>query len=576
MNKIVELPDMDRSAIDADLAVLSAAKGEWARCPIPDRIAILRAISDATMAQAKAWVDLATQAKMIPKGSPLAGEEWLSGPYALISMCNGLIATLERMEGKRFLRPLSRRRLPTGQVALRVMPGSFWDRLLLSGIRAEVWMQRGVTPDHIPAASAYDVPVAERRGAVALVLGAGNINAISPLDALHKLFIENEVVLLKMNPVNDYLTGVLTAALGPLIACDALRITRGDGAIGAWLCTHPLVEAIHITGAGATHDLIVWGAGDEGAQRRRDNRPLNPRRITSELGAVCPTIVVAGPWSPADIRFQAENIATQKLHNSGFNCVAMQALILPQGWDGTVALMDEVAQVMARAGTRPAYYAGAESRLAAFAEAGASRQIARGAGAPDCLLADLDAQDSPSLRQSEVFAPAFATKTLPAPDAETYLRAAIRFANDGLYGTLGANIIIHPATIRALGQRRFDEIIADLRYGTIAVNGWAGIAFTLHSCPWGGYPGATLQSSGSGIGTTHNSLMLEHVERTVITAPWRPFPRSLLTRNPSLLPRPPWFITHTRAHIVGRLLTAMAHKPSWRILPKLMINALRG
>lgn len=78
-------------------------------------------------------------------------------------------------------------------------------------------MQRGVTPANLSknAATAYDIPPEKRVGKVALVLGAGNI--ASPLDAFQKLFLENQVVLLKMNPVNDYLTEYLEAALKPLI-----------------------------------------------------------------------------------------------------------------------------------------------------------------------------------------------------------------------------------------------------------------------------------------------------------------------------------------------------------------------
>ncbi len=43
--------------------------------------------------------------------------------------------------------------------ALRVVPGTLWDRLLLSGVRAEIWMQPGVTRAHLDryAARAYDI-----------------------------------------------------------------------------------------------------------------------------------------------------------------------------------------------------------------------------------------------------------------------------------------------------------------------------------------------------------------------------------------------------------------------------------
>lgn len=103
------------------------------------------------------------------------------------------------------------RTLADGRLALRVVPGTLWDRLLLSGVRAEIWMQPGVTRAHLDryAARAYDIPPAARQGKLALVLGAGNVASIAPLDVLHKLFIENQVCLLKLNPVNDYLHDLL-------------------------------------------------------------------------------------------------------------------------------------------------------------------------------------------------------------------------------------------------------------------------------------------------------------------------------------------------------------------------------
>ena len=93
------------------------------------------------------------------------------------------------------------------------MPHSMWDRLLLNGVRAEVWMEPDVTRANLAqhTAGGYAHPAG---GKVALVLGAGNIAAIAPLDCLHKLFVDNEVVLLKMSPVNDYLTEFLNVSLG--------------------------------------------------------------------------------------------------------------------------------------------------------------------------------------------------------------------------------------------------------------------------------------------------------------------------------------------------------------------------
>src|SRR5438045_9420952 len=111
-----------------------------------------------------------------------------------------------------------------GQVVVRVFPDSLFERLLLSDVTAEVWMQPGVTvetlPDHM--ASFYKRPMPA--GRVALVLGAGNVNSIAPLDALYKLFVEGQVVLLKLNPVNDYLGSILEAVFAPLIDSGYLRL----------------------------------------------------------------------------------------------------------------------------------------------------------------------------------------------------------------------------------------------------------------------------------------------------------------------------------------------------------------
>ncbi|MDP0927881.1 aldehyde dehydrogenase family protein [Paracoccus onubensis] len=565
----------DHTTLDTALQELDAAKHDWARVSVAERQAILSEIKDALLLVAEEWARTASRAKQLPEGSPLEGEEWLSGPYALMSACNGLSQTLAKIEGKAFLNHLPRRQLPNGQLALKVMPHSIWDRLLLSGVSADIWMQPGVTDANLPAhaAIAYDIPVTERQGKVALILGAGNIASIAPLDVFHKLFNENQVCILKMNPVNDYLTPFLKTALAPLIRRNALRIVSGDGATGAYLTEHPLVEEMHITGAQATHDAIVWGTGEEGRRNRASGTPRNNRRFTSELGAVCPTIVVPGPWSRADIRFQAEHIVTQKLHNSGFNCIACQVIITQRGWELGPALFEAAKAVVARS-ARPAYYPGAVDRMEIYMAKSSERvKLPRG-DAPALIVTETG--DSDYFREAEVFAPAMSRTRLAASDPEDFLRRAVAYANDQLHGTLGANILIHPKTLRSIGRGRFTEIIAELRYGTIAVNAWTALGFLLAPCPWGAFPGHSLKDVQSGIGTVHNCRMLEKTERTVIEAPFRPFPRNLLSGGRTLLPRPPWFITNRRQDRLGKLLVDFQHRPGWSKLPKIFMNALRG
>jgi len=577
MNQIAKDLTPDHSALDRDLSSLAAAKEAWARTSNEDRIAVLQEIKDQLLKVAEGWAETAARHKLIPSGSPLAGEEWISGPYAVMSACNGLMQTLAGMEGKSFLKHLKTRRTANGQLAVQVVPHTIWDHLLLSGVKADVWMEPDITEDTLAAntATAFDGPISTRESGVALVLGAGNIASIAPLDVFQKAFSEHKVVILKMNPVNDYLTPYLEAALKPLIDRDALRIVKGGAEVGSYLCTHNLVDEIHITGAAASHDAIVWGPGDEGAKNKAKGTPKLTKPITSELGAVCPTIVVPGDWTASDLRFQAEHIATQKLHNSGFNCVACQMLVLPGDWPQKDTLLKNLRDVMGQVEARQAYYPGAADRMDQFADhAPDADRFDRGT-APACIVAPVG-DGSGWFTETEIFAPALSTHEISGTDPEAYLIEAIRYANETLHGTLGANILIHPNTIKQIGRKRFEEIIADLHYGTIAINAWTGLAFLATACPWGAFPGHTLDDVGSGIGFAHNTFMFDRPQRVVVQAPWKPFPSNLATGSMTLLPRPPWFVTNKRQHLVGKLLTRFQHKPGWLKLPRIFVNALRG
>ena len=572
MNDVTN-PALSNPEIETALQVLDAAKGSWGKTTISERIALLDQIKDCLMPVSKAWAEKASAKKGLAPDSPLIGEEWLSGPYALMSYCNGLMATLSKVKGRHHLDGVPLRELPNGQLAARVVPSSIWDHLLLSGVSIEVWMEPGVKRANLAdtTATSYQSTTAPP-GKLALVLGAGNIASIAPLDCLHKLFVDNEVVILKMNPVNDYLIEFLDAALAPLISRNWLRIVRGDASVGGMLCSHPLVETIHITGSGAAHDAIVWGMGQEGIANKTAGTKKNNRPMSSELGGVSPTIVVPGPWSKADIKFQAENVATQKLHNAGFNCVASQVLIMYRQWPQKDAFGSAVRQALASSTERPLYYPGTAKRLEKFnGEASHPPQASN-----ECAVLPFQAGSSADIETQEVFGPALGVTELPGNSAEEFLVNAVQYANQRLPGTLGANILIHPATRREIGARRFDEIIGTLRYGGIAINTWTGINFLSNQATWGAFPGHTSEDVQSGIGTVHNTLLFEKAERSVAEAPFKPFPRNLLSLSFTMLPNPPWFVSNKQGRIMGELLTEFQYRPSFFKLPRLFFHALQG
>src|SRR5581483_1655232 len=152
-----------------------------------------------------------------------------------------------------------------------------------------------------PATQAVAYANKNHGGRVPLVLGAGNVSSIGPLDVVYKLFVEDQVVVFKTNPVNAYLGPLMEEGFRALVEPGYLRVVYGGAAEGAYLCNSAGVDEIHITGSDKTFDAIVFGAGPEGAERKAAHQPLLDKRITGELGNVSPVIVVPGPWSKKEL-----------------------------------------------------------------------------------------------------------------------------------------------------------------------------------------------------------------------------------------------------------------------------------
>ncbi|WP_239123865.1 aldehyde dehydrogenase family protein [Rhizocola hellebori] len=314
--------------------------------------------------------------------------------------------------------------------------------------------------------------------------------------------------------------------------------------------------------------------GKAGIAAKAARTPRLTKPITSELGGVSPTIVVPGRWSAADLRFQAEHIATQRLHNCGFNCIAAQVVIVSAQWPQKQEFYAALRAAFAAAPDRAAWYPGCDARVAGARQAHPNFD-AVGGTAQRTMLWGLDLADgAESAFGTEYFGPVLGIAELPGTGLE-FLNAAVDVANDRLHGTLGANLIVDPRTQRRLGIQ-LRECIARLRYGTIGINAWTGVGYLTARATWGAFPGHTLEDIQSGRGVVHNSLLLHRPERTVVYGPFRPLPRSILTGTLSITPKPPWFVTNRTAATTGRRLTEFAARPRWAALPAIFASALRG
>jgi hypothetical protein len=516
------------------------------------------------------WIAAACKAKGLQPGSPASGEEWLAGPLLMIRNLRLLTETLGAIEKSGTPSfGTGVRTLPNGRLAVNVFPASKLDALLFQGFRAEIRLLPGVTEAEAREKQASFYKQKAPKGGLSLILGAGNVASIPPMDALYKLFAEGRVCIIKMNPVNEYLGPIFERALSPLIERDYLRVVYGGGDVGAYLCQHPAVDDIHITGSDRTHDLIVWGPpGPERERRKAARDPLLKKTITSELGNVSPVLLVPGDFSESELSFTAANVASQMTNNGSFNCNAAKMLVTSRGWKQKDEFLKLLKGHLANAELRKAYYPGAFDR---YRQLTTGRQVEKiGQPAQDqlpwTLVSGLDPTNSEEpLFQTEPFCAILSHVELPESEPAAFLAAGTKFANEVLWGTLNACIIIHPKTEKAPGvSDALEKSISDLEYGTVSVNHWPALGYGFVTTPWGGHPSATLENIQSGIGWVHNTYLLEGIEKGVIRGPL------------VIAPKPPWFVTNTRTHEVAQKMISMEAAPSFLKLPSIVFSAVRG
>jgi len=556
--------------MDAAVEAVARTKVAWASVSPADRVDILDRLLEDFATVSDRWVAASLDAKGIVPGSPAEGEEWIAGPFCVLRNIRLL---------REALRDVARTGTPrvpgpvwTGsddRVVAGVFPLSVWDRLFYSGVTAEVWMQPGVTVDAVPETQAEAYRRAPKAGVTCLVLGAGNVSSIGPLDALYKLFVENHTVVYKAHPVNAYLGPFLGEAFRSLVEIGALRIVYGGAAEGAYLCQHAGVDEIHITGSDKTYEAIVFGPGAEGERRKDERRPLLGKRVTAELGNVSPVIVVPGPWSASDFRYQAANLVSMLTNNAGFNCNSTRVIVQDANWPGRQRLMDEVRALLGRVPTRKAYYPGAAARAAEFAAAHpeAERFGAAADGVlPWTLVAGMTARRSVDIcYTTEAFCGLFAETAFESDGVADFLRRSVEFCNEALWGTLNATVLVHPRSIAdAEGHDALERAISDLRYGSVSVNHWAAIVFALGVTTWGAYPGHPAHDIQSGAGVVHNTLMFSRPEKSVVRAPFR------------VWPVPPWFVTNRVAARLGPKLARFEARPSLRKALGILATAVRA
>jgi acyl-CoA reductase-like NAD-dependent aldehyde dehydrogenase len=556
--------------LDQMVARLQAAAPAFVRLALGERIALARSMQAGYLGIARASVEAGCAAKGLRMDRPAAGEEWATGPLPVVRQLRLLIESLQSIQ-RTGTTPVGRvARTPDGRLTVRVFPGSRLDGVLFSGITVDAHLQPGETEQTLAATRASFYRDRGHHGRVVLVLGAGNLTSIPAMDLVTKLFNEGSVCLVKMNPVNAYLGPFLETAFAEPIARGFLAVAYGGADEGAYLVRHPGVDTIHLTGSAETYDTIVWGPpGPEREARKARNEPVVAKLLTAELGNVTPVLVVPGPYSDRELAFQAENIAGSVAWNASFLCNSAKMLVTPRGWALRRALLGSVERVLEAVPPRKAYYPGAEQRWQRLT-AGRTGMRSLGAAStgelPWTILPGLDATDaSEPAFTTEPFCSVISETQVGSDDPVEFLDRVVEFANRRLWGTLAADIVVHPKSLKDHRvAEALDRAIGRLRYGTVAVNCWNGFSFGFAAPPWGAYPGSSPADIQSGTGWVHNTAMLEGVEKVVVRHPL------------TIVPKPVLFPSHRTAHTLLPRLTALEERGSWSRAPGVIAAAMRG
>jgi hypothetical protein len=563
VDEVMEMTDTER--LDRMISELRDGLPSWTAAPLDDKIHLLRTLRHRLGEEADAMVAAANAAQGFAQDQPWNGHQW----WAIYPAPGQVVATehvLKRVAaGKRPVRKRAVHTRDDGRVVVDVFPPGATDWVFFAPwhYQAQVWLRPGTSAHEVLEGAAR-----EYRGAgfpdaeVVAVLAAGNTSSGPFLDTLHVLYQQGSVALVKLNPVNAYLLPSFQRIFADFVERGWLRFVTGGADVGEYIVHHPRIDRLRMTGSAAVHDAIVWGTGEQGERNRAAGTPRVDKPFASELGGVNPWIIVPGPWSHADVMHQADRIVGAKLFNCGHTCAAPQILIVPDDWEQGDDLVQEVRRLLAESPPNPPYYPGADASIARVT-ADQPRCEALQAGGRRVLIPDADPSVDCSLFCDEVFADALGVVRLPGPSVEEYLAEATGFANERLAGDLCATLTIDPKT-RRRNSAALDAALVDLRYGAVGVNEWGGLNAGLGTTTWGGYPGNTAQSIGSGVGVIGNAFMLKDVEKSVLTAGFRSMVKPAVAASHRAL----------EGVLRGMILTRAEDDP--RHLLQALVGAVRG
>ena len=525
-------------------------------------------------AHAQDWVRSAADIKELDPSSPLVGEEWMTGPYAVARPRH----SPRRDASQRSRRQPKPRRLPVRHRARR--PGG----------------RSGVAAHHLRPAAAQRLQGrgldaagrhrrADRRGGPASPSATRPRPAASgwcsaPATSPRSL---RWTCSTSCSPTTG--SSCSSSTRSPTRCCRVRTGLRAADRPAAWCDRHRRRRRRRLAGAPPRHRRSAHdrqrgdarrdrlGPGEEGAARKAAGPPRLEKPITSELGGVSPIIVVPGSGQ-ADLRFQAEHVATQRLHNGGFNCIAAQVVVLSSDWAQKDAFLDRLRAALGARARAPGLVPGQRRRgcraRALYPGAEAAR---RHAGGPAH-------RPRPRRRRraglhARVLRPG-ARRGRAARHRAAFLDAAVDAVNQRLAARSAptSSPIPRPLARSAPALRGRDRRAA-LRHGSRSTPGPASA--TSRRAPPGARSPATpwTTSRAASASSTTPCCSTTPSARSCAGRSGR-CPARCSTASSPICPSRRGSSTNRTAATTGRRLTAFAADPSWSALPGIFASALRG
>eukprot|EP00899_Mesostigma_viride_P002147 jgi/Mesvir1/11933/Mv00269-RA.1 len=372
--------DPSKQDVKEALAVLSSKKREWASLPIPAKLQILKELGDGLAQMPKEeWARQTVHGCRVDSTDTDVALQMVVNTSFIAGEIKRFTETLEALQrtGKGVPLPITER--PDGQKVVHVYPASLadkWGQGSFLGAKVEVWIE----PGQPASQGAFYVPGSSKAhdGRVCVVLGAGNLAALSMVDVFTRLFIDGDVCLLKHHPLQAAYAPYMERLMEPLIRRGYLRSLVGGADVAQAALYDPATDAVHMTGGLATYEAILWGSSPEERERRKvANDPLLKVPITSELGGVTPWVVVPGQWTPGEMEFAASQLALAIHDNQSCNCLAAKIVLVSADWPQRVEFMEALKRTLGSVPLRYPWYPGLVDRYNKFKAAYPKAQQAR-------------------------------------------------------------------------------------------------------------------------------------------------------------------------------------------------------